>query len=69
MIRIVVQAEVADQIRRSDGRIELVDDHGNCVGVVRRPPTDEEVKLAKSRVGCTGPKFTIDELISKVETL
>ena len=69
MIRIVVQAEVADQIRRSDGRIELVDDQGNRVGVVRRPPTDDEIKFAKSRVGIPGLKFTVDELIAKVEAL
>jgi len=69
MIRIVVQAEVADQIRRSDGRIELVDDQGNRVGVVRRPPTEDEIKFAKSRVGSSGPKFTVDELIAKVEAL
>ena len=69
MIRIVVQADVADQIRRSDGHIELVDDQGNRVGVVRRPPTKDEIEYAKSRVGSTGPKFTVDELITKVEAL
>ncbi len=69
MIRIVVQADVADQIRRSDGQIELVDDQGNRVGVVRRPPTENEIKFAKSRVGSTGPKVTVDELIAKIEAL
>ena len=69
MIRIVVQADVADQIRRSDGQIELVDDKGNRVGVVRRPPTEEEIKYAKSRIGSTGPKCSVDELIAKVESL
>ncbi len=69
MIRIVVQADVADQIRRSDGQIELVDDQGNRVGVVRRPPTEDEIKYAKSRMGTEGPKFTVDELIAKVESL
>ena len=69
MIRIVVQAEVAEKIRQSDGRIELVDDHGNRVGFVRRPPTNEEIQFAKSRVGIKGPKFTVDELNAKVEAL
>ena len=69
MIRIVVHADVAEQIRRSDGHIELVDGQGNLVGIVRRPPTDEEIKYAKSRVGSKGPKFTVDELIAKVESL
>ena len=49
MIRIVVQADVADQIRHSDGQIQLVDDQGNRVGVVRRPPTEDEIEYAKSR--------------------
>ena len=69
MIRIVVQADVADQIRRSEGQIELVDEHGNRVEVVRRPPTKQEIEFAKSRVGIKGPKFTIDELVAKVTAL
>jgi len=69
VIRIVIQADVADQIRRSDGQIELVDDQGHRVGVVRRPPTEDEIQFAKSRVGDKGPKITIDELIAKVEAV
>jgi len=69
MIRIVVQADVADKIRRSEGQIELVDEHGKRLGVVSRPPTVEEIDYAKSRIGSKGPKVTIDELISKVESL
>lgn len=69
MIRIVVQTDVAEKIRGSDGQIELVDDQGLCVGIVRRPPTEREIQLAKSRVGRKGPKFTVDDLIAKVEAL
>ena len=69
MTRIVVQADVADQIRRSQGQVELVDDQGNRVGVVRRPPTEDEIRYAKSRIGNPGPKFTVDEAIAKVEAL
>ena len=67
MIRIVVQNDIADQIRKSEGQVELVDDRGERVGVIRRPPTDDEVSFAKSRIGSKGPKFTINELIAKVE--
>ena len=69
MIRIVVQTDVAEKIRRSDGQIELVDVQGNRVGVVRRPPTENEIQIAKSRIESNGPKFTVDELIAKVEAL
>ncbi len=69
MTKIVIQSEVADQIRQSEGRIELVDCQGKRVGVVRRLPTDDEIAVAKARVGISGPKFTVDELIEKVEAL
>ncbi len=69
MIRIVVKTDVAEEIRRSGGPIELVDEQGNRLAVVRRPPTDDDIKLAKSRMGSKGPKFTVDELIAKVDAL
>ena len=69
MIRIVVQNDVADQIRSSEGQIELVDHQGQHLGVIRRSPTAEEIRIAKARIGSTGPKFTIAELIAKVEAL
>lgn len=69
MARIVVQKNVAEQIRRSEGQIELIDDQGRRVGIVRRPPADDEIKAAKARLGSDGPKFTIDELVAKVEAL
>ena len=69
MIRIVVESDLADQIRRADGQVELVDDHGNRVGVVRRPPTEDEIAFAKSRIGSKGAKVTVDELIAKLESL
>lgn len=69
MIRIVVQTDVAEKIRQSDGHIELVDDQENRVGVVRRPPTEDETEVAKSRVGSNSPKFSVEELIAKVEAL
>ncbi len=69
MNKIVVQNDIAEQIRHSDGQIELVDSDGHRVGVVRRPPTQEEIAVAKSRVGVKGTKVTIEELIAKVESL
>jgi len=47
----------------------LVDDQGNRVGVVRPAPTEDEIQIAKSRIWRESPKFTIDELIEKVEAL
>ncbi len=69
MIRIVVQADMADKLRRSEGQVELVDDLGNRLGIVRRGPTEDEIAYARSRVGSAGPKCSMDEVIAKVEAL
>ena len=69
MTKIVLQAEVAEQIRKSVEPIELVDDQGIRIGIVRRPPTEQEIEMARARMFSEGPKFTIDELIAKVEAL
>jgi hypothetical protein len=37
--------------------------------MVLRPPTPQEIEVAKSRVGKPGPKFTVEQLIAKVEKL
>ena len=69
MTKIILQAEVAEQIRQSDGPIELIDHTGTCLGIVRRIPSEDDIETAKSRVGKTGPKFTVAELIAKVNAL
>ena len=69
MVQIIVKADVADQIRQADSQIELVDEKGNRLGIVRRPPTADEIQYAKSRMGKLGPKVTMDELIARVESL
>lgn len=69
MIKIVVQTDIADKIRNANGQVELVDDQGNRVGVVRRPPTQVEIEFAKSRVGSSGSKVSFDELFEQVNSL
>ncbi|TVQ00302.1 MAG: hypothetical protein EA381_07680 [Planctomycetaceae bacterium] len=69
MIKIVVQGEIAEQIRQSEGQVELVDNQGQRVGIVRRSPTQQEIELARSRIGTEGPKVTVEELINKIESL
>lgn len=69
MIRIVVPGDVAERLRRSSGEIELVDEDGIRLGMVRRPPTEAEIQAARLRMGSHGPKVTIDDLIAKVESV
>lgn len=68
MTRIVVQSELAEQIRRSDGQIELVTKATAwdwCVAhqLKKRLSSRNDVS------GKDGPKFTFEEVIAKIEAL
>ncbi len=43
MTKVIIAEEIAERIRRSEGPIELVDSHGQTIGVVRRPPSEAEI--------------------------
>ncbi len=58
MTKVSIAEDVAEQIRSSEGPIELVDANGQTIGVVRRPPTVAEIERARSRVSRDGkPPF------------
>lgn len=67
MLKIIVEERIAEEIRNSPGSLELVDQTGKTIAFANRPPTAEEIEFARSRMGSTGPKFTFDELIEKIE--
>ena len=49
MTKVAIAEEVAERIRRSEGPIELVDARGQTIGIVHRPPTQEEIERARMR--------------------
>ena len=67
MTKIEVDRMTVDQIRSSEGPIELVDSVGETVGIVRRPPSAEEIARAKSRSSRGGETLTWGQLMAKVK--
>jgi hypothetical protein len=67
MTRISVADDVASKIRESEGPIELVDASGQTIGIVRRPPTESEIKRAKSRASQDGERLTWDQVVAKLQ--
>lgn len=66
MTKVAVANEVADQIRRGEGPIELVDPSGQTVGIVRRPPTEAEIERARARASQGGQTLSWAEVVSKL---
>ena len=67
MTKIAVAEDVAAQIRDVEGPIELVDASGQTIGVVRRPPTDAEIKRAQSRASQPGERPSWAQVVAKVK--
>ena len=67
MTRVIVQNEVAQQIRAAEGPIDLVDETGQTIGRVFRPPTNAEIERAKSRTSHGGPTLTWSQLMEKIQ--
>ena len=67
MIKIQIDVSVANQIEASPGRVELVDATGKTIGIVCRPPNDEEIDRARSRLSNGENTMTWAQMMSKVE--
>ena len=67
MTRVAVADDVAAKIRESEGPIELVDASGQTIGIVRRAPTESEIKRAKSRASQGGQRLSWAEVVAKVK--
>lgn len=67
MTRVAVADDVASKIRESEGPIELVDASGQTIGIVRRPPTEAEIKRAKSRASQGGKRLSWEQVVAKVQ--
>ncbi len=66
MTKVKIDEEVAEQIRDSEGPIELVDSKGQTIGVVRRPPTAAEIERARVRASKDGNRLSWAQVAAKV---
>ena len=66
MTKVAVAEEIANQIRSGEGPIELVDANGQTIGIVRRPPTVEEIERAKQRASRGGERLSWAQVMAKM---
>jgi hypothetical protein len=69
MDQIVTTNEFAKQLANMEGMIELVDEKGNRLGVLTRPPSDEDVRIAKERRTANKPGMTTAELLQRLKSV
>lgn len=69
MVRVVITPDQAKLLSESSERVEIVDVSGKTLGTLLRPPSDEDVQIAKERTEQGGKRYTTDEVVSHLRSL
>jgi len=67
MVRIVASDELVRQLEMTEGIVELVDAKGNRLGTLTRPPSAEDIRVAKERRTADKPGLTTDQLVERIQ--
>ena len=69
MVRIVAKDELLRELERTDEVIEFVDANGKRLGTLVRPPSDEDIRIAKERLAGDGKRHTTEEVVAHLRSL
>ena len=50
MVQIVVTDESLRELENAQGAVKFVDASGKCLGMLVRPPSDDDVRIARDRL-------------------
>jgi hypothetical protein len=69
MVKIVAKDELLRELESTDEVIEFVDANGKRLGTLVRPPSDEDVRIAKERLTGDGKRYTTEEVVEHLRSL
>ena len=69
MVQVIVTAAQAKLLTEAKECVEIVDASGKSLGTVVRPPSDEDVQIAKQRIEQSGKRYTTEQVISHLRSL
>lgn len=69
MVQIVMTEAQAKLLAATDERVEIVDANGRRLGTVTRPPSDEDVRIARERIAQGGKRYTTEEVVLHLRSL
>ena len=69
MVQMMITADQAKLLLECDESIEIVDPSGRRLGTVVRPPSDEDVQIARQRIGKPGKRYSTAEVVSHLQSL
>lgn len=69
MVQIVATDKLLREIQDAEGIVEFVDASGKRIGTLVRPPTEEDIRIAKERIAGNGKRYTTEEVVSHLRSL
>lgn len=69
MVQVVATNDQAKLLAESNERVEFVDANGKRLGTLLRPPSDEDIQIAKDRIAGDGKRYTTDEVVARLRSL
>ena len=69
MVQIVANEQLLRDLENVEGVVELVDANGKCVGIITRPPSAEDIRIAKERLSGDGPRYTTKQVLAHLKSL
>ena len=68
-MQIVETEELMGDLQSDDGIVEFVDPSGNRLGILVRPPSEEDIRIAKDRLLQGGKSYTTEEVVAHLRSL
>lgn len=69
MIRIVATADRIRQLKQATDGVELVDEHGNRLGILAREGDLEDIRVARERLQSEQPRLTYAEVLAHLHAV
>jgi hypothetical protein len=69
MVQIVMTEAQAKLFAATDERVEIVDPQGRRLGTVMRPPSHEDVRIAREQIAQGGKRYTTEDVVSHLRSL
>lgn len=69
MQSIAVSREQAERIANADDVIEVCDAAGEVLGYIAPRVSDEEIAIARGRMGSSGARLNFDQVLAKLRSL
>ena len=69
MVQIVATDELLRELENAQGAVEFVDANGKRLGTLVRPPSDEDMRIARERLAGSAVRHSTEEVISHLRSL